>query len=41
MEKSIRAVGRRTQPDPLWLYPWGPSVGVEDRLDALRRETES
>ncbi len=41
VEKSIGAVGRRPQPDPLWLYPWGPSVGVQDRLDALRRETES
>jgi tetratricopeptide (TPR) repeat protein len=41
VEKSIGSAGRRPQPDPLWLYPWGPSVGVEDRLEALRRETAS
>jgi tetratricopeptide (TPR) repeat protein len=41
VEKSIGAAGRRPQPDPLWLYPWGPTVGLEDRLDALRRESES
>jgi tetratricopeptide (TPR) repeat protein len=39
VEKSVGAARRRPGPDPLWLYPWGPSVGVEDRLDALRRET--
>ena len=41
VEKSVGSAGRRPQPDPLWLYPWGPSVGVEDRLEALRRETAS
>ena len=33
--------GRRTEPDWYWLYPWGPSVGAEDRLEALRREASS
>ena len=41
VEKTIAAAGRRPQPDPLWLYPWGPSVGVEERLEALRREASS
>jgi tetratricopeptide (TPR) repeat protein len=41
VEKAVGSAGRRPQPDPLWLYPWGPSVGVEDRLEALRREATS
>jgi tetratricopeptide (TPR) repeat protein len=41
VEKSVGSAGRRPEPDPLWLYPWGPSVGVEDRLEALRREASS
>jgi tetratricopeptide (TPR) repeat protein len=40
-EKALRAAGARLRPDPFWLYPWGPSVGVEDRLEALRREARS
>jgi tetratricopeptide (TPR) repeat protein len=34
----VEGAGRRPQPDPFWRYPWGPSAGVEDRLEALRRE---
>jgi len=41
VEKAVGSAGRRSQPDPLWLYPWGPSVGVEDRLEALRLEATS
>jgi len=37
-ERALRPAGARLRPDPFWLYPWGPSVGVEDRLGALRRE---
>lgn len=41
VEKTVGSAGRRSQPDALWLYPWGPSVGVEDRLEALRLEATS
>ena len=41
VETAVASAGRRRQPDPFWLYPWGPSVGVEDRLEALRREASS
>jgi hypothetical protein len=40
-ERALRPAGARLGPDPFWLYPWGPSVGVEDRLEALRREARS
>jgi hypothetical protein len=39
--RAIGLSGHRLRPDPFWLYPWGPSVGVEDRLEALRREASS
>jgi tetratricopeptide (TPR) repeat protein len=38
VETATRPAGRRPKPDPFWLYPWGPSAGVEERLEALRRE---
>jgi hypothetical protein len=41
VERAIGVAGHRLRPDPFWLYPWGPSVGVEDRLQALRREASS
>lgn len=37
-ERALRPAGARLRPDPFWLYPWGPSVGVEERLESLRRE---
>jgi tetratricopeptide (TPR) repeat protein len=37
-QRALRPAGARLRPDPFWLYPWGPSVGVEERLEALRRE---
>jgi len=37
-ETALRPAGNRRTPDPFWLYPWGPSVGVEERLEALRHE---
>ena len=40
-ERALRPAGARLRPDPFWLYPWGPSVGVEDRLEVLRREASS
>jgi tetratricopeptide (TPR) repeat protein len=40
-QRALRPAGARLRPDPFWLYPWGPSVGVEDRLEALRREARS
>jgi tetratricopeptide (TPR) repeat protein len=41
VEKAVGSAGRRSQPDAFWLYPWGPSVGVQDRLEALRQEARS
>jgi hypothetical protein len=38
MEATVRDAGRRRKPDAFWPYPWGPSVGVEERLERLRRE---
>ncbi len=40
-ERALRPGGARLRADPFWLYPWGPSVGVRDRLEALRREARS
>jgi hypothetical protein len=40
-ERALRPGGARLRPDPFWLYPWGPSVGVEDRVEALRRDARS
>jgi len=41
VETALTAGGHRLKDDAFWLYPWGPSVGVEDRLKALRREASS
>jgi hypothetical protein len=41
VETAVAFAGLRTGPDPFWLYPWGPAVGVEERLEALRREASS
>jgi Tfp pilus assembly protein PilF len=41
VETALSDVGRRPELDWYWLYPWGPSVGAEDRLEALRREASS
>ena len=40
VEDSLESAGSRPR-DPLWLYPWGPSVGVDERLEALRREASA
>jgi hypothetical protein len=40
-ETALGFSGDRLRQDPFWLYPWGPSVGVEERLEALRREASS
>lgn len=40
-ERAVRAGGSRLRADPFWLYPWGPAVGIEGRLEALRREARS
>jgi len=40
-ETALGFSGYRLRQDPFWLYPWGPSVGVEERLEALRREASS
>ncbi len=41
VETTVGSAGRRPQPDAFWLYPWGPSIGAEERLEALRREASS
>jgi tetratricopeptide (TPR) repeat protein len=41
VEAALRPAGHRLTPDSFWLYPWGPSIGAEDRLEALRREASS
>ena len=41
VEAALAAAGRRLRPDAFWLYPWGPSAGVEQRLEALRREASA
>jgi tetratricopeptide (TPR) repeat protein len=41
VERAVGSAGRRPQPDAFWSYPWGPAVGVEGRLEALRREAAS
>jgi tetratricopeptide repeat protein len=38
VDASLASAGRRRERDPLWLYPWGPAVGVDERLDAMRQE---
>jgi tetratricopeptide (TPR) repeat protein len=38
---AVGAGGHRSRDDPYWLYPWGAAVGVEERLEALRREVSS
>jgi tetratricopeptide (TPR) repeat protein len=38
VETAVGFAGRRAESDPYWLYPWGPAVGAEDRLEALRKE---
>jgi tetratricopeptide (TPR) repeat protein len=41
VETAVAFAGLRPEPDPFWLYPWGPSVGVQARLEALRQEASS
>jgi tetratricopeptide (TPR) repeat protein len=38
VETTVQAAVRRPRQDGFWLYPWGPSIGAEDRLEELRRE---
>jgi tetratricopeptide (TPR) repeat protein len=38
VEETLRSADHRQEMDPFWRYPWGPAVGVEDRLEALRLE---
>jgi len=38
VDAALASAGRRTERDPLWLYPWGPAVGVDERLEAMRQE---
>jgi hypothetical protein len=41
VEEALRPASWRLRPDPFWIYPLGPSLGVEERLEALRREASS
>ena len=38
VEAALAAAPRKLTLDPFWVYPWGPAVGVEQRLEALRKE---
>jgi hypothetical protein len=38
---AVGAGGHRLRDDPYSLYPWGASVGAEERLEDLRREASS
>jgi hypothetical protein len=41
VETAVSFSRLRRNQDPFWLYPLGPAAGVEDRLEALRREASS
>jgi tetratricopeptide (TPR) repeat protein len=41
VELALASTSRKTERDPLWLYPWGPAVGVAERLDAMRQDAEA
>jgi len=41
VELLLESAGRRKERDPLWLYPWGPAVGVDERLEAMKREAST
>lgn len=41
VETAMKAAEARPREDPFWLYPRSPSIGVEDRIEALRREASS
>ena len=41
VEQALAAGGRRKERDPLWLYPWGPAVGVDERLEAMKQEVST
>jgi tetratricopeptide (TPR) repeat protein len=41
VEQALESAGRRKERDPLWLYPWGPAVGVAERLEAMKREAST
>jgi tetratricopeptide (TPR) repeat protein len=41
VEDALKFAGQGEERDPLWLYPWGPAVGIDDRLEALRQEAST
>ena len=41
VEAALALAPRGAQLDAFWIYPWGPAVGVEERLQALRLEASS
>ena len=41
VEQMLESAGRRKERDPLWLYPWGPAVGVDERLAAMKLEAST
>jgi len=38
VDAALAPAPRLVNLDPFWVYPWGPAVGVEERLAALRQE---
>lgn len=41
VETALGFVDRRPGGDAYWRYPWGASLGVQEQLEALRREVSS
>jgi len=41
VEQALESASRRNERDPLWLYPWGPAVGVDERLEAMKQEVST
>jgi len=41
VEQMLESAGRRKERDPLWLYPRGPAVGVDERLAAMKQEAST
>jgi tetratricopeptide (TPR) repeat protein len=41
VDAALESAGRRKERDPMWLYPWGPAVGVDERLEAMKQEAST
>ena len=41
VEQALESAARRKERDPLWLYLWGPAVGADERLEAMKQEAST